>query len=78
MNWDLVFTIIIYMFCVRVAVGGVWGIFKLRVTFYDVTHWDWRDAFIAGSAFWIGWGVGTGLLHLAKWLRPKGKSCCGS
>lgn len=71
MNWDLVVTIIIYMFCIRVAVGALWGMAKLKATFYSVNNWDWKDVFICGSAFWIGWAIGTGLRHLVKHLRKK-------
>lgn len=69
--WEAIFDIIFYMWLGRVVIGAVWGIAKFRATFYDVSHWDWRDAFIAGPAFWIGWAIGTGLRHLAQWLRKK-------
>ena len=59
--WAIIFDVVFYTFCARVVVGGVWGIFKLRATFYDIGRWDWRDAFIAGCAFWIGWATGTSL-----------------
>ncbi len=67
----LVIDIILFLFIGRIVVGAAWGIAKYRATFYDVAHWDWRDAFIAGPAFWIGWATGTGLRYIIIRVRAK-------
>ncbi len=69
--WVIIFDIVFYMWLGRVVVGAVWAMAKLRATFYDAGHWNWKDAFIAGPAFWIGWATGTGLQYIVIRARAK-------
>ena len=69
--WDTIFTVLFFAYMGRIVVGAVWGILTMRATFWSTMNWDWKDAFIAGPAFWIGWAIGVGLRKLIPWVHKK-------
>jgi hypothetical protein len=69
--WGIIVILAFLTWCLRLLVGTIWGVYRLKTTFYDANHWSWQDIIVCGPTFWSGWATGVGLRHFVWWLRAK-------
>lgn len=71
MDWDNIVVIILWLVMAKWTIGVAYGIYLITKVNDNTSQWDWKDVYIVGPIFWVGWGLGRGIKWLSHTLKAR-------